>query len=64
MSSTLSTARIIPIASKGRLNCCKIITKVIIPADGTAAVPIRSQLLTKQFECIGIELNLFQRFVQ
>ena len=40
ISKTLSTARIIPIASKGRLNCWRIITNVIIPADGTAAVPI------------------------
>ena len=40
ISSTLSTAKIIPIASKGRLNCYKIIIRVIVPAEGTAAVPI------------------------
>ena len=40
MSSTLSTARMIPIAWSGKLNCCKIIIKVMVPADGTAAVPM------------------------
>jgi hypothetical protein len=29
-----------PIASKGNPNCWRIITKVIVPAEGTAAVPI------------------------
>ena len=40
MSKILSTAKIIPMASSGKPNCCKIITKVIVPAEGTAAVPI------------------------
>lgn len=40
ISKILSTANMIPIASKGRPNCCNIITNVMVPADGTAAVPI------------------------
>ena len=39
MSSILSTARIIPLASRGRPNCRRMITRVMVPADGTAAAP-------------------------
>ena len=40
ISKILSTANMIPIASKGNPNCCKISTNVIVPAEGTAAAPI------------------------
>ena len=45
ISKILSTARIIPMASSGRPNCCNMITSVIVPAEGTAAVPIEDYYL-------------------
>ena len=40
ISRILSTARIMPMASSGKPNCWRIKTKVIVPAEGTAAAPM------------------------